>query len=266
MYRLKKCAILLALALALVSAARAESGEFGSSGVFQFSASDAGGSAFAGSETQQSEQQQSQQSDDGVVIPTATLSPQVAALPWNLMLVNRENPVPDDWEVELVTLGNGCQVDARIMKDLQAMFDACRAAGLQPMVNTAYRTYDDQQRMLVNKYRQFRNAGYSHTEAQKEALKLANYPGYSEHQLGLAVDIDSANTNVCSNESVWKWMIKHCSEYGFIWRYPSVKTSITGINNEYWHFRYVGVEAATYIMQNEMCLEEYLQEFYGIPY
>ena len=255
---------MLALALALVPAARAEGG-FGSSGVFQFSASDAGGSTFAKSEEPQ-QSQQSQQSADSVPVPTATLSPKVAELPWNLMLVNRENPVPDDWEVELVTLSNGCQVDARIMNDLQAMFDACRAAGLKPMVKTAYRTYDDQQQMLVNKYRQFKNQGYSHEDAQKEALKLANYPGYSEHQLGLAVDIDSSNTNVCSNESVWKWVINHCHEYGFIWRYPSVKTDITGISNEYWHFRYVGVEAATYIMENQLCLEEYLQQVYNIPY
>ena len=145
------------------------------------------------------------------------------------------------------------------------MFNACREAGLKPMVKTSYRTYEDQKKMLVLKYKQYKNAGKSHAEAQAAALKVAAYPGYSEHQLGLAVDIDSANTEVCSNDAVWNWMKRHCQEYGFIWRYPGVKSDITGISNESWHFRYVGVEAATYIMENQLCLEEYLNQFYGIP-
>lgn len=200
-----------------------------------------------------------------VEIPTATLSPEVAALPWNLTLVNADNPVPDTWTVELKQLDGGQAVDSRIYPELQAMFDACRAAGLKPMVKTSYRTYEDQKDMLILKYRQYKNSGSSHSDAQAQALKVAAYPGYSEHQLGLAVDIDSADTQTCSNESVWDWMKRHCQEYGFIWRYPAVKTQITGISNEDWHFRYVGKEAATYIMENQLCLEEYLNQFYDIP-
>ena len=253
----------LALAVMFTTCAWAEG--FNSAGVYQFSASDVDNTVFAESEAQEQSENQAQ-TPQGVPIPSATLSPQVAELPWNLMLVNGNNPVPDNWEVDLVTLYNGRRVDRRILPDLQAMFDACRAAGLKPTVYTAYRTYEDQQDMLMVKYRQYKNQGKSTREAQIAALKVAAYPGYSEHQLGLAVDIDSANTKVCSNESVWKWVINHCHEYGFIWRYPSVKTEITGISNENWHFRYVGVEAATYIMENQLCLEEYLQEAYGIPY
>ena len=200
-----------------------------------------------------------------VVIPTATLSPEAAALPWNLTLVHAVNPVPEDWTMEFVELKGDQRVDARIYPELQAMFNACREAGLKPMVKTSYRTYEDQKKMLVLKYKQYKNAGKSHAEAQAAALKVAAYPGYSEHQLGLAVDIDSANTEVCSNDAVWDWMKRHCQEYGFIWRYPGVKSDITGISNESWHFRYVGVEAATYIMENQLCLEEYLNQFYGIP-
>lgn len=200
-----------------------------------------------------------------VEIPTATLSPEAAALPWNLTLVNRTHPVPDGWTVELHELSNGQKVDERIYADLQKMFDDCRAAGLKPMVMTSYRTYEDQEDMLVRKYRSFKNQGYAHEEAQRKALTVASYPGYSEHQLGLAVDIDSADTETCSNESVWDWMKRHCQDYGFIWRYPGVKSDITQITNENWHFRYVGREAATYIMQNQLCLEEYLAQFYSIP-
>ncbi|MBP3651796.1 MAG: M15 family metallopeptidase, partial [Clostridia bacterium] len=96
------------------------------------------------------------------------------------------------------------------------------------------------------------------------ALKWASYPGYSEHQLGLAVDINSADQENCSNDRVWDWMKRNCQNYGFIWRYPGVKSDITGISNEDWHFRYVGKEAAVYIMSNRLCLEEYLQQQYGI--
>lgn len=198
-------------------------------------------------------------------VPTATLSPEAAALPWNLTLVNANNPVPENWAVDLKELDGGQAVDSRIYPELQAMFDACRAEGLKPMVKTSYRTYEDQKDMLVLKYRQYKNSGSSHEEAQAQALMVAAYPGYSEHQLGLAVDIDSSDTQTCSNESVWDWMKRHCQEYGFIWRYPAVKTEITGISNEDWHFRYVGKEAATYIMENQLCLEEYLNQFYGIP-
>lgn len=258
----KRLALGLALLLALSPAALAESGGIGSGGVFQFSSSDVNNTVFSNEAPEVTQAPQA----GGPEIPTATLSPKVAELPWNLMLVNKDNPVPDDWEVDLVTLDNGRQVDRRILPDLQRMFDDCRKAGLKPTVYTAYRSYEDQKDMLVVKYKQYKNQGMSHTDAQIAALKVANYPGYSEHQLGLAVDIDSANTKVCSNESVWDWMKHHCHEYGFIWRYPKQKTDITGINNEDWHFRYVGVEAATYMMTNYLCLEEYLQQFYDIPY
>lgn len=199
-----------------------------------------------------------------VEIPTSTLSPEAAALEWNLALVNSTHPVPDNWQVELKELSNGRRIDARIYPDLQAMFDACRAAGLTPKVNQGYRSYEDQQDILVSKYRQYKKQGLSHADAQKKALTVAAYPGYSEHQLGLAVDINSADQEKCSNDRVWKWMKEHCQEYGFIWRYPGVKSEITGITNEDWHFRYVGREAASYIMENELCLEEYLQQQYGI--
>ena len=144
------------------------------------------------------------------------------------------------------------------------MFDAARAAGRTPLVISSYRTYEDQKNMLVKKYRSFKEKGYSHEDAQVEALKWAAYPGYSEHQLGLAIDVGTANSEKCSKDRVWSWLKEHCAEYGFIWRYSEEKSDITGISNEPWHFRYVGVEAATYIMENNLCLEEYMQQFYGL--
>lgn len=237
------------------------------SGVIQFSASDAdlSGSGFAGGTQPAAEAPvPAKVQDDVLQIPTATLSPEAAALPWYLTLVNRTHPVPENWTITLKELSNGRKIDVRIYEDLQAMFDDARAAGLTPKVNTAYRTYEDQKDMLITKYRQQRNSGLSHEDAQVAALKWASYPGYSEHQLGLAVDINSSDQEKCSNDRVWDWMKRNCQNYGFIWRYPGVKSDITGISNEDWHFRYVGKEAATYIMSNRLCLEEYLQQQYGI--
>ena len=186
-------------------------------------------------------------------------------IPWNLTLVNSTHAVPEDWVVpEFTELRNGQRVDSRIYPELQAMFDAARAAGRTPLVISSYRTYDDQKAMLLKKYNSFRDKGYSQEDAQVEALKWAAYPGYSEHQLGLAIDVGTSNSEKCSKDRVWSWLKEHCAEYGFIWRYSEEKSDITGISNEPWHFRYVGVEAATYIMENNLCLEEYMEQFYGL--
>ena len=200
-----------------------------------------------------------------ICILTSSLGAIAEQIPWNLTLVNSTHAVPEDWVVpEFTELRNGQRVDSRIYPELQAMFDAARAAGRTPLVISSYRTYEDQKNMLVKKYRSFKEKGYSHEDAQTEALKWAAYPGYSEHQLGLAIDVGTSNSEKCSKDRVWSWLKEHCAEYGFIWRYSEEKSAITGIANEPWHFRYVGVEAATYIMENNLCLEEYMLEFYGL--
>lgn len=201
-----------------------------------------------------------------VVTPAAGEIQSAEDLPWNLVLVNADHAAPEDWELELMDLSNGRVIDRRMYPDLQQMFDDCRASGLKIMVNSGYRSYDEQKTLLVNRYNRYKNQGMSTEEAQAEALKWVAYPGYSEHHTGIAVDITSSNTEVCSNDRTWAWLKENCAKYGFIWRYPGEKTEITGIANEPWHFRYVGVEAATYIMEKGICFEEYLYEMYGIEY
>lgn len=83
-------------------------------------------------------------------------------------------------------------------------------------------------------------------------------PGTSEHQLGLSVDINADQTK-CSSEKVYSWLDNNAYKYGFIKRYPSSKSYITGINNEPWHYRYVGKESAATIKNQNLCLEEYLK-------
>lgn len=179
---------------------------------------------------------------------------------WYLTLVNNTHAIPDNWDIKFTELKNGEKVDSRIYPNLQEMFNACREAGLLPLVMSSYRTAEDQQAMLDEKKATFVAEGYSEQEALAQAKAVAAEPGYSEHQLGLAVDIDSEDTSVCSNEELWEWLRLNCADYGFILRYPSGKENITGISYEPWHFRYVGKDAAKKIMDSGITLEEYLKQ------
>ena len=165
------------------------------------------------------------------------------SLGWNLILVNDDYSVPNNYEVELTELSNGEKVDTRIYPQLQQMFDDARAAGLELFVREGYRTTQDQKQIMEERIQQYRNEGYSRSEAKELAEKYVAVPGTSEHELGIAVDIN-ADTSKCSSDAVYTWLANNAYRYGFIKRYPSEKTEITGVNNEPWHYRYVGVEAA----------------------
>ncbi len=178
---------------------------------------------------------------------------------WNLILVNRTHRIPKNYEMELTELSNGQKVDSRIYPELQAMFDAARADGLQLFVQEGYRTSEEQQQILDEKIAAFENEGNSRKEAKELAKEWVAVPGTSEHELGLSVDIN-ANTSVSSRDSVYTWLAENAHSYGFIKRYPSDKTEITGINNEPWHYRYVGKETAEEIKEKGVCLEEYIEE------
>ena len=115
---------------------------------------------------------------------------------WNLILVNRDNYIPDDYTVELTELSNGQKVDSRIYPSLQEMFDAARAEGLGLFVADGYRTAETQQQILEGKIEAYKNEGYSSEEAEKKAKEWVAVPGTSEHQLGLAVDINADKSKV----------------------------------------------------------------------
>ena len=183
---------------------------------------------------------------------------------WNLILVNPWNSIPAEYEITFTQLKNGHAVDERCYPDLQDMMDACRAAGLSPMICSSYRTQEKQEQLFNNKVNALISEGLSEADAKIEAGKAVAIPGTSEHQLGLAVDIvDINNQNLNSSQektAVQIWLMEHSWEYGFILRYPSDKSEITGIMFEPWHYRYVGKEAAEYIYENNLCLEEYLEQ------
>lgn len=176
---------------------------------------------------------------------------------WNLILVNRNSYIPDDYKVELTELSNGEKVDSRIYPELQEMFNDARAQGYGLFVREGYRTQEEQQQLLDEKIEAYENEGKSKSEAKKLAEQWVAIPGTSEHQLGIAVDIN-ADTTKSSSDDVYSWLAVNAHKYGFIKRYPSDKTDITGVINEPWHYRYVGKEAALEIYSQGMCLEEYI--------
>ena len=178
---------------------------------------------------------------------------------WNLILVNKNHKIPYNYSLELIELSNGEKVDARIYPDLQKMFDDARAAGLQLFVRDGYRTGDEQKAIMNDKIAAYETEGYSKKEAKALAKTYVAEPGTSEHELGLSVDINSESSGA-SQDAVYEWLDENAYKYGFIKRYPADKTDITGIDNEPWHYRYVGYEAAKEMKEQNLCLEEYLKK------
>lgn len=176
---------------------------------------------------------------------------------WCLILVNKDNPVPEDYEVKLTDLTNGNQVDSRIYPKLQEMFDDARSYGMDLFVREGYRTREDQQSIMDNRVEAYEAEGYSEEEAIEFAKQYVAEPGTSEHELGISVDIN-ANNDVSDDDTIYTWLDENAYKYGFIKRYPENKIDITGINNEPWHYRYVGLKAAQEMKDMDLCLEEYL--------
>ena len=178
---------------------------------------------------------------------------------WNLVLVNSQNPFPRDQEAELKELPGGEQVDARIHAPLMELLEAAKETNWDqlPEVVSGFRTREKQQLLYDQKVCKYRNQGYPDREARELAEQWVALPGHSEHHTGLAVDINGATYDL------YFWLQENSYKYGFIFRYPGGKTDITGVAEEVWHYRYVGVEAATEMYEKGLCLEEYLAEREG---
>lgn len=196
---------------------------------------------------------------------TTTTAPTKAPISTSsdLRLVNPWNPMTKEQiaSQNLVHYSGNYYVDANMLSSLKAMLNAGSAYGLY--VTSAYRSYDTQEGLYQNKVQRVINAtGMSYENALVEAATVVARPGTSEHHTGLAVDL--LHSQCWELEEYWDqyeafdWMKAHCAEYGFILRYPKEKQSITGVIYEPWHYRYVGVEAATEIMSRGITLEEYL--------
>lgn len=184
--------------------------------------------------------------------------------PWELLLVNDWNPLPAgyDDDVTFASVSGGKQVDSRILDAVERMLSDGAAYDLA--VVSAYRPQEEQDTLYWRKVKQYTDQGYSDLEAQKVGGTIVKRPGFSEHNCGLAMDVggsgDYTLEQTFANTEAYAWLMEHCADYGFILRFPEGKEDITGVIYEPWHYRYVGVETARYIMDNDLCLEEYLQQ------
>lgn len=141
---------------------------------------------------------------------------------------------------------------------LTSMVTAAKDAGINLYVTSAYRSYDEQEQLYTS---------YSSLLKQSELLVSCAQAGYSEHQLGLAVDFTDDTSVVNQTESfadtaAGQWLYEHAHEYGFILRYPKDKQSVTGYKYMPWHYRYVGVDTAT-AMYN-VSPDETMEEYYNV--
>ena len=180
---------------------------------------------------------------------------------WKLILVNKQHPIPDDYEFSLGTISGSMQCDERVISPLLDMLKAARADGVNLIVCSPYRDLGRQTMLFGNKVDRYMGGGMSYMDAYNLASQAVTVPGSSEHQIGLAIDIItdgySSLDEGFGETAAGKWLADNSAKYGFILRYPSGKEEITSIEYEPWHFRYVGVDAASVITDNGLCLEEF---------
>ena len=177
----------------------------------------------------------------------------------NLILVNKFYYLESSYEPSnLVNIskkyGNG-----KLKKDaynaFKDMYNDAQKKGLYLYISSPYRSYDRQNTLYTN---------YSNIDGTTNADKYSARPGYSEHQTGLSFDLGTASNhsiNDFEKSEEFKWVKKNAHKYGFILRYPYGKTYITGYIYEPWHYRYVGIDVATYIYENNITFEEYYAYF-----
>ena len=182
---------------------------------------------------------------------------------WNLILVNKENPIPENYSVNIVKIEDNFEVDEKIKESTEKMLADARASGINPEICSAYRSTKYQTTLYNNKINEYLRNGFNMEQATEQAAKWVTTPGTSEHEIGLSLDIIDNSYQILDenqeNTPVQKWLMEHCYEYGFILRYPTEKRDITKINYEPWHYRYVGVKDAMIIKEKGYCLEEYIE-------
>ena len=181
--------------------------------------------------------------------------PQVSSKDWNLILVNRDNKLAE-LNPQLVDVEE-IKVDSRIAEQTKQFLAAARAVAPEESLISGYRSVEEQTEIYNERVAQLEATGLSHEEAERQAQTQVQVPGASEHQTGLAIDMSAPNG---LSEEVVQQIIALAPQYGFVLRYPEGKNAITGVDYENWHFRYVGVENAQYMVKHQLVLEEYIQK------
>lgn len=187
---------------------------------------------------------------------------------WELLLVNNEaaNGLSD--ELNFSTTNFDTQsMDSRLKEPYTAMYKAAKEDGITLYVRTAYRSMKQQKALYTISVQENMEKGYSRPDAILKTIQTISDAGHCEHQTGLGLDIITSRYHVEHYHldenyiytNVYKWLQENAHNYGFIERYPADKIEITQRAYEPWHFRYVGVENALYMVSNNLCLEEYIQ-------
>lgn len=205
--------------------------------------------------------------------PTVDIWPDIDINLNQYTMVNDENLLASAFEPDVAKIDGtyNMMFDAAALPYLNQLIKAANDAGFDVYVGGAYRSYSYQTILFNGKASQIAEGlgvtdymDPKYQEAVEEARTITMYPGSSEHQLGLAVDLfDKKYTKMVyenMNHEFFEWLDAHCAEYGFIKRFPTRKLLLTGWD-EPWHYRYVGVEVATFIMEQGLCYEEFYAHY-----
>ena len=183
-----------------------------------------------------------------------------------MILVNHTNKMPDNYTFDTKECGSSTAVN----KTLQTvacdafleMQKAAAADGVTVWMQSGYRSVKYQTNLYEKKTQYYRDQGYDEATAKEKAAAIVNPPGYSEHNCGLAADLNSPEHTGLDegfeNTSAFRWLCEHAGEYGFILRYPKGAEDKTEITYEPWHWRYVGTENAARINASGLCFEDYI--------
>lgn len=176
---------------------------------------------------------------------------------YKYILVNKKNKLSSDFIPEDLVEVKHCSIDKFYLEEetANAYEEMCLDSineGLNISITSAYRSYEEQKDLYLTYLKLY---GKSYVD------KYVAVPGHSEHQTGLAIDLESLECDIFSNSKEYLWVRENAHNYGFIIRYQKGKEKITGYSAEEWHIRYVGKKAAEYIYKNNITFEEYYDLF-----
>ena len=184
-----------------------------------------------------------------------------------MVLVNHTNKMPDDYTFDTKECGSATAVNKTLQTAacdaFLAMQKAAATDGVTVWMQSGYRSVKYQTSLYEKKTKYYLDKGYDNAAAKEKAAAVVNPPGYSEHNCGLAADLNSPEHTGLDegfeNTAAFRWLCAHAGDYGFILRYPKDAEDKTEIIYEPWHWRYVGVENAARINASGLCFEEYIQ-------
>jgi len=198
-----------------------------------------------------------------IVTTTEKKKPEIDAdNPWAFYIVSRDYPLPEDFKVYPKKIQGDYEMDYRAANYFLDMKEAAAAEGIELTVISAKRSREYQKQLFDKEVESYKSQGLTDEEAFEAAREWVALPGESEHNSGLAVDLNSLDESFEESDA-FKWLSDHAHEYGFILRYPKDKVGITGVQYEPWHYRFIGVYHATQIKEKGITLEEYYDEIWG---